>query len=196
MRAVSNLYLSRPVGPQNQPLFFNAVAALDVALGDDPIASALGLLAVCKSVEGTLGRRPRERWGPREIDLDILVFGRHRIHVGVPPQDEGTGPRGWAERATGGDVSTPPWLVVPHPEAHRRLFVVAPLADLAPRLVPPGWHETVGTAAKRLAASEPGSVTRIARWLGSGWAPIAEPLLEPLLESGSADPLGGPSARV
>ena len=64
-------------------------------------------------------------------------------------------------------------LVVPHVEARRRLFVLAPLSDLAPRLVPPGWGETVATAAARQRALEGEDAARpIARWDGEGWAPL------------------------
>jgi len=59
---------------------------------------------------------------------------------------------------------------VPHREARDRLFVLAPLADLAPGLVPPGWRETVGTAAARRRAEEgPDAARAIATWDGEGW---------------------------
>jgi 2-amino-4-hydroxy-6-hydroxymethyldihydropteridine diphosphokinase len=162
------------VGPPDQPPFLNAVVALDVAVRGDPAAACLALLRACKSIEERLGRRPRERWGPREVDLDILVFGRHRIHLGVPPEG-GHGQPGSGVRTTGDEAASSSWLVVPHPEARRRRFVVAPLADLAPRLVPPGWGVTVATVAKRLAAAEPRSVAKVGRWSGAGWVPVAEP---------------------
>jgi 2-amino-4-hydroxy-6-hydroxymethyldihydropteridine diphosphokinase len=133
VRGVSRLYRTRPVGVTNQPDFLNAVVALDVPRGRDPERSALALLALLKRLEQALGRQKRQRWGPREIDLDLLVFGRHLIDV--KPGDED-------------------WLVVPHPEARGRLFVLAPLADLAPRLRPPGWHETVESARRRQLAAE------------------------------------------
>jgi 7,8-dihydro-6-hydroxymethylpterin-pyrophosphokinase len=64
-------------------------------------------------------------------------------------------------------------LVVPHREAHARLFVLAPLADLAPGLVPPGWGETVATATARRRAIEGPTVARaIAAWDGEGWRPL------------------------
>lgn len=133
VRAVSPLYLTRPVGVTDQPDFLNAVAALDVPAGPDPETGALALLTALKQLEHALGRRSRARWGPREVDLDLLVFGRHAIDVRRP---DGR------------------WLKVPHPEAARRLFVLAPLADLAPRLRPPGWDETVATARRRQELAE------------------------------------------
>ena len=133
LRGTSRLYLTKPVGVSNQPDFLNAVVALDVPAGPDPETGALGLLAALKSLERSLGRQPRQRWGPREIDLDLLVCGRHTVDV---------------ERPDGR------WLVVPHPEAGERLFVLAPLADLAPGLRPPGWGETVEAARRRQASLE------------------------------------------
>ncbi|MER3487460.1 MAG: 2-amino-4-hydroxy-6-hydroxymethyldihydropteridine diphosphokinase [Chloroflexota bacterium] len=174
LRGVSDLYWSSPVGPAEQPPYLNAAVALDVAISGDPAAACLALLRACKSIEAQLGRRPRARWGPREVDLDILVFGRHRIRLGVPPED-GRGALGRGERTAEDAASPTSWLIVPHPEAQRRRFVVAPLADLAPGLVPPGWGETVASVAKRLAASEPRSVVKIGRWSGTGWVPLAEP---------------------
>ena len=133
LRGVSRLYRTKPVGFTDQPDFLNAVVALDVPAGPDPQTGALALLAALKELENAIGRKPRERWGPREIDLDLLVFGRHAINV---------------KRADGR------WLQVPHPLAHERLFVLAPLSDLASGLRPPGWGESVVSALLRQAATE------------------------------------------
>ncbi len=146
LRGVSKLYRTRPVGVTDQPDFLNAVVALDVPLGPDPETGAVALLHALKSLERSIGRVQRARWGPREIDLDLLAFGRHQIHL---------------ERPDGR------WLIVPHPEAHSRLFVLAPLADLAAGLRPPGWNETVKTARARQSRVEgTDAVVRIAseRW--------------------------------
>jgi len=147
LRGVSRLYATAPVGVTDQPEFRNAVAALDVPPGADPATGALDLLAALKDLEHTFGRRRRRRWGPRELDLDLLVFGRARIAVERPPAarsiDAGTDPARMARL-----------LVVPHASAAERLFVLAPLADLAPGLVPPGWDMTVETARQRRAAAE------------------------------------------
>lgn len=133
VRAISPLYRTTPVGVADQPDFLNAVVALDVPAGPDPQTGALALLSALKQLEKALGRQQRQRWGPREVDLDLLLFGRHSINV-----------RRDHER----------WLEVPHPEAHERLFVLAPLADIAPRLSPPGWHERTATARDRRSAVE------------------------------------------
>ena len=84
-------------------------------------------------------------------------------------------------------------LTVPHPEAQRRLFVLAPLADLAPGLVPPGWGETVATAAARRRVEEGEAAVRpIARWSGR-WVPrLREP---PRRQRGRADRAGDGSTR-
>ena len=138
LRGVSALYRTRPVGVADQPDFHNAVVALDVPTGPDAETGALALLAALKELERAFGRRRRRHWGPRELDLDLVLFGRHRIRV---ERHASTG----GDRATG--VAS--WLEVPHPAAQERLFVLAPLADLAPRSVPPGWPETVEAARRR-----------------------------------------------
>jgi 2-amino-4-hydroxy-6-hydroxymethyldihydropteridine diphosphokinase len=164
VRGVSQLYRTRPVGVHDQPDFHNAAVALDVPAGPDPETGALALLIALKSIERAFGRQDRERWGPRELDLDLLVFGRHRIHVERPKEAKSGDPaRGDAQ-----------WLEVPHPEARQRLFVLAPLAELAPRLSPPGWGETVESARRNREGSEgPGSVLPVARW-DEGWAEVHE----------------------
>lgn len=141
LRAVSPVYRTRPVGVTDQPDFLNAVAALDVPAGSDPETGALALLAALKQLEHALGRQDRQRWGPREIDLDLLLFGRHAVSV---------------RRADGR------WLEVPHPQMRERLFVLVPLADLVPGLRPPGWRETVAGALRRQAA-QPGAETAVRR---------------------------------
>jgi 2-amino-4-hydroxy-6-hydroxymethyldihydropteridine diphosphokinase len=140
LRGVSPLYRTKPVGVTGQPDFLNAVAALDVPLGPDPETGALALLAALKQLEQAIGRKQRQRWGPREIDLDLLLFGRHQINV---------------KRRDG------KWLEVPHAEARNRLFVLAPLGDLVPGLRPPGWGETVARARLRAVQNEPDNAVQV-----------------------------------
>ena len=103
----SSLYRTRPFGPVEQPDFVNAAAGLLTRL--EPAE----LLAQLKALEAQLGReRPVVRWGPRRIDLDLLVHGEARI----------------AE----------PGLEVPHPGIAERAFVLVPLAEFAPDLGVPG----------------------------------------------------------
>jgi 2-amino-4-hydroxy-6-hydroxymethyldihydropteridine diphosphokinase len=161
VRGVSRLYATTPVGVTDQPDFHNAVVALDVSAS--PASSAQGaaasLLVRLKDLERGFGRQSRYRWGPRELDLDLLVFGRHAIS---------------AQRPEGGESANPAKaglpLTVPHVEARRRLFVLAPLEELAPRLAPPGWGETVAAAAARQRMAEgPDAVRPIATWDGERW---------------------------
>jgi 2-amino-4-hydroxy-6-hydroxymethyldihydropteridine diphosphokinase len=172
-RAVSRLYVTRPVGVEDQPDFHNAVVGVDVPAGPDPATGAIELLVALKRLEQGFGRQRRERWGPRELDLDLLLFGRARLAVERPaaaiPASGAIDP-GAAKRL----------LEVPHPSMRDRLFVLAPLADLAPHLVPPGWHETVETARRRRVDAEGPDAVRAAgfwsephgAWLGPSGGPV------------------------
>ena len=109
----SALYRSPPHGPVAQPDFVNAVAGMLTRLGPDE------LLAELKSLETRLGRaRPVEHWGPRRIDLDLLVHGTARIDA--------------------------PGLRVPHAGLAERAFVLVPLAEIAPELDVPGLGRVSG----------------------------------------------------
>lgn len=103
---VSRFYSSKPMGPQDQPDYVNAVAALDTRL------TPLALLRAIQQIELAHGRqRKAERWGPRTLDLDILLFGMQQIDH--------------------------PELTVPHYGMTLREFVLYPLAELAPDLILP-----------------------------------------------------------
>jgi len=152
---VSRLYRTRPVGPVAQADYWNAVIALRLPFAGDAASAALELLAELKRVERQHGRQARQRWGPRELDIDLLLFGDHSIDVERPVATRSEDP---ARQGT-------QWLVVPHPEAERRLFVLAPLADLAPGLVPPGWRRSVAAARDRaLQADRDDAVTAVGTW--------------------------------
>jgi 2-amino-4-hydroxy-6-hydroxymethyldihydropteridine diphosphokinase len=138
LRGVSRLYRTVPVGVVDQPDFLNAVVALDVPAGSDAPTGASALLIALKGLERAFGRQRRRHWGPRELDLDLLVFGRARLSIERRPDGQSDDPA---------KAALP--LTVPHSEARKRLFVLAPLVDLAPGLVPPGWSETVETARRR-----------------------------------------------
>ena len=149
--------------------------ALDVPAGPDPATGALALLVELKALERAFGRRKRRRWGPRELDLDLLIFGRARIAVERP------------EPARSLDAAIDPakaskLLEVPHPQAPNRLFVLAPLADLAPGLSPPGWGWTVETARRRREPLEGAdSVRAVGTWDPAvrRWRPIEAPPVQP-----------------
>ena len=140
LAGVSPLYRTQAVGPVEQSDFLNAVTRLSIPMGAAPEAAAMDLLVALKRLERSLGRIERQRWGPREIDLDLLLFGNHALRVERDADARSDDP---------GRDGGPQWLEIPHPAARQRLFVLAPLADLAPALEPPGWGETVVQARDR-----------------------------------------------
>ena len=103
---VSQLYRTPPWGLSEQPEFVNAVAELETTLAPHALLQAL------QALEAAAGRARDVRWGPRVLDLDLLLYDALQL-------DE-------------------PGLHLPHPHLHERAFVLAPLADLAPGLVVPG----------------------------------------------------------
>lgn len=112
---VSSLYETEPAYVLDQPRFLNAALCGQSAL--EPYA----LLALLKRIERELGRTGGVRFGPRVVDLDLLVYGDVRLDS--------------AE------------LTLPHPRMAERPFVLVPLAEIAPALVPPGWGVSVGKLA-------------------------------------------------
>ena len=114
----SRIYETEPVGVTDQPDFLNMV--VEVELADE--VTPHDLLALAKRLEVELGRQRRERWGPREIDIDILLIGEEQI--------------------------SEPGLELPHPQTWARAFVLVPLADLVPDMRTPSG-ETVGEVAAR-----------------------------------------------
>lgn len=85
------------------------------------------LLLALKRIERGMGRKKSVRWGPRVIDLDILFYGRKRVQT--------------------------PGLTIPHPEFHRRKFVLKPLKEIAPNFRPPGFSQTVSRLLLKLTDS-------------------------------------------
>lgn len=104
--ARSSLYRSAPLGPQDQPAFINAVAMLDTLLAPEALLDAL------QDIEQRAGRvRKAERWGPRILDLDLLLYADQ--------------------------IMDTPRLQIPHYHMHARSFVLYPLAELAANLIMP-----------------------------------------------------------
>jgi len=158
LAGVSSLYRTKPVGVVDQPDFLNAVVAVDVPAGPDPETGATALLVALKNLERAFGRRERQRWGPRELALDLLVFGRARLSIERPPA-------GRSLDAEMDPAKVSKLLEVPHPSMAERLFVLAPLAELAPGLVPPGWTESVTAARRgRLGVEGPDAVREVGGW--------------------------------
>ena len=115
--AVSPVYQTAPVGgPDQQADYLNAVVIAETTM------PAQAVLERCHSLEAAFGRVRGELWGPRTLDLDLIIYG-----------DE---------------VSNSPGLTLPHPRAHERAFVLAPWHDADPGALLPGW----GTVADLLAA--------------------------------------------
>lgn len=109
--SVSSYYNTAPVGYEQQPDFLNAVAEIKTTLSADK------LLQVCNNIEKELRRERIVRWGPRTIDLDILLYGELIINE--------------------------EHLTVPHPRMHERKFVLEPLSEIAPNAIHPVYGQTV-----------------------------------------------------
>jgi len=103
----SSLYVTAPWGYVNQPDFWNAAAQLETQLEPRPLLECL------RGIEAAMGREPvRVRWGPRRIDLDLLLYHARRV----------------AEAD----------FILPHPHIRERVFVLAPLLEIAPNAGEPG----------------------------------------------------------
>lgn len=120
VQAVAPVYRTAPQGYESQADFYNTVAEIETGL------TAPLLLAELQAIENDLGRVRTLRWGPRTLDLDILLYGAENINL--------------------------PHLVVPHPRMHQRAFVMVPLADINPDLVVAG--ERAVDLARRLSGEQ------------------------------------------
>lgn len=116
VKQISTVYETDPVGYEDQDQFLNLVAEVETNL------EPLKLLHVCQRIEKELGRERIIRWGPRTVDLDILLYSTENMNV-----EE---------------------LILPHPRMHERAFVLVPLAEIAPDLLLKGkrvreWLDTL-----------------------------------------------------
>jgi len=103
----SSLYETEPFGSEDQDWFINAVAEIRTGLTPHELLNAL------QAIEQDMGRVRVEKWGPRIIDLDILLYGQDVVHDEI--------------------------LVIPHPELHKRRFVLAPLCEIASYVIHPAF---------------------------------------------------------
>ncbi|MEN6371235.1 MAG: 2-amino-4-hydroxy-6-hydroxymethyldihydropteridine diphosphokinase [Armatimonadota bacterium] len=125
---VSSMYETSPVGYKDQPDFINAVVLVETAL------SPRELLDVVHAIEDLMGRKRTFRWGPRVIDIDILLYGSETI------DEEG--------------------IKIPHPMMTERRFVLEPLAEIAPGLMLPGG-QTAAEAARSAAEEDNAEKERV-----------------------------------
>ncbi|MDQ7055332.1 MAG: 2-amino-4-hydroxy-6-hydroxymethyldihydropteridine diphosphokinase [Persephonella sp.] len=108
---VAPIYVSKAVGYKNQPDFYNTVVSGFTQLSPEKLFRKL------KEIEKKTGRIKRFRWGPREIDIDIVFYGSIILET-----EE---------------------LIIPHPRAHERDFVLQPLSDIQPEFIHPVFRKTV-----------------------------------------------------
>lgn len=111
LKTISSIYKTEPVGNVAQDDFLNGVVSLETSL------SPHTLLHTLKDIEISIGRQHRTHWGPREIDMDILIYNDLCLQT--------------------------PDLTIPHPEMHLRRFVLAPLAEIAPNLSHPILNKSI-----------------------------------------------------
>lgn len=114
----SSLYRTEPIGFAEQEWFVNAVIEIRTVVSPNELLRAL------QAIEDGMGRVRGPKWGPRVIDLDILLYGQEMIH------DED--------------------LIIPHPELHKRRFVLGPLCELAPYVIHPAFGISIRGLADRL----------------------------------------------
>jgi 2-amino-4-hydroxy-6-hydroxymethyldihydropteridine diphosphokinase len=120
----ASFYKTEPVGLADQPWFVNTAAEIRCSLPPRELLERL------KAIEEKMGRTPGARWGPRRIDLDLLLYGQEVVAEGD--------------------------LVIPHPEMHRRRFVLVPLHEIAPWAIHPAFGVSVAGLLDRL--EDPGRV--------------------------------------
>jgi len=118
VKKVSSYYETEPIGLKEQGWFLNAVVEVETSLSPE------GLLRACQEIEDEMGRKRGVRWGPRIIDLDILLYGDSIIE-----KEE---------------------LKIPHPLMHNRRFVLVPLVEISPEAIHPLLKKSVSSLLREL----------------------------------------------
>ncbi|HZD10271.1 MAG TPA: dihydropteroate synthase [Candidatus Binatia bacterium] len=160
VRDFSPVYETSPWGLEDQPNFLNMVVAADSDLSPGE------LLRVVKGIEQEMGRETTVRWGPRNIDIDVLFFGDVVVDEGEPGRQD---------------------LVIPHRGIEERAFVLRPLTDLAPGLVHPINGKTVTQMMKAVASEGP--LRRLPLPLEWGWRTYVMGIVNVTPDSFSGDGL-------
>ena len=128
----SGVWETKPWGVENQPSFLNMCLIAESELEPEEMLDA------AKSIEKKLGRRKSLRWGPREIDIDIIMMGKN-----------------------GEEIFTSDNLTVPHPLMHERDFVMTPLAEIAPDFIHPLIGRSVASIADELTSRNMNRITEL-----------------------------------
>jgi 2-amino-4-hydroxy-6-hydroxymethyldihydropteridine diphosphokinase len=129
MLRTSSFYLTEPIGVTEQNQFVNAVAEIRTDLSPRALLNAL------KDIEQQMGRRESLRWGPRIIDLDIILYGQNIVN------ESG--------------------LVIPHPEFHKRRFVLVPLCEISSYMIHPAFGISMQGLLIRLENDDRSNVVKI-----------------------------------
>ncbi|CQR47446.1 2-amino-4-hydroxy-6-hydroxymethyldihydropteridinepyrophosphokinase [Paraliobacillus sp. PM-2] len=128
IRSVSSIYETIPVGYTDQSNFLNMVIEIETKF------SPTDLLKACQKIEQKLGRKRIKRWGPRTIDLDILLYNQENMKT--------------------------EYLVIPHPRMHERAFVLVPLYEIAPSAYIPSLQKKVSNALSNIPMGEKKGVVK------------------------------------
>lgn len=139
--AKSSVFKTPPLGGGRQPAYLNAVIVVSF------FRSPRRLLQIAKSIERRSGRRPVRRWGPRTLDIDVIDAGQTLMPVHI-------------KKLARHSLTTP--LILPHPQAHRRSFVLVPLKQVRPNWHHPRTRRSIDQMLRSIPPAERRSITPVA----------------------------------